>query len=1075
MRGPCPRSLAGTVVEVFPMAKRSEKTRPPDEASAATATATPLSDVPVVALGASAGGLKALEMFFRTVPSESGMAFVVAMHLSPEHDSQLARILQAFTAMPVTQVSTAVEILPDHVYVISPRQHLSLRGSRLHVSSRGRPAGSGVIDHLFQSLAEDRQERAVGIVFSGSGSDGTMGLEAIKERGGLLLAQDPAEAEFAAMPRSIIATGLVDFVLPAAAMPARLLELRDQAPRLVLPAEHKPWPEDDAQALHDVLERLRAQTGYDFTHYKRTALLRQLGRRMLVLHVDSLPTYAHRIKEDDAEVKALFRNLLVGVTRFFRDPEAYGVLKRKVLPALFPVAAAEDGEPAAVRVWVPGCATGEEAYSLAMLLVEHREAVGSHASVQILATDIDEAALAVARRGLYLESVATSVTPARLQRFFIRREGAFQVADDLRSMVVFANHDLTRDPPFARIDLLSCRNLLIYFEADMQEQVRERCAYSLRPGGYLLLGTAEGTGRASQLFTPVSKKRGLYQRTAAARSSSPLHFFTAARVLPEAQKPSSAPSGRHLGAEEDGREPAAADRTGTPARNEVGNLERSNDALILANQEMQSLNEELRSMMEEIEVAKEEMQSLNEELTTVNQELQNKIEEHRRVNSNLHVLIESTRMATLFLDPHLNVVLYTPDSTKLFNLLPIDVGRPLEHLSHRLLYADFLEDARQVLADGTAVEREIQGQNGNWYFMRVMPYQATESSDVGVVLTFADITFQKEMEHVIENRFALAFHAGPMAVCISTRNDGIFLDVNEIFEQITGYTRQEVLGRPAAVFGMHFDDMQNPASNDRQDAPVRNDTETQIRTKSGEMHHLVVSTTSIEFDGQPCYLRLFYDVTERKRLEREILDVTDREQRRIGVDLHDGLGTHLTGVAMMARGLARNVRAGHTVSADEMDEIAQLLGDGIEEARALAHGLNPFLLEVRGLTIALRELAANVEMQTGIPCSFEEQGSMMVVSSERAIHLYRIAQEAVTNATRHAQATRIRITLSRHENTCRLTIKDDGLGIDADRAPTAGMGLHIMRYRAEMIGARLDVAGTPKGGTKITCSVRVSI
>jgi PAS domain S-box-containing protein len=1037
---------------------KSKKTRAGKPAEASPPTSIPAlgTGFPVVAIGASSGGLNALEAFFRNVPPESGMAFVLAMHLSSEHESQLAQILQAFTAMPIMQVSTAVEVLPDHVYVIAPRQQLSLKGNCLQVSSSIRPVTSGVIDHLFLSLAEDRQERAIGIVLSGIGADGTLGLLAIKERGGLLLAQDPEEAEYGAMPRSSIATGLVDFVLPVAEMPARLIMLRDQAPRPVLSAEHRAWPEDDTHALRDILKRLHTQTGYDFTHYKRTALLRQIGRRVRVLHAGSLPVYARRLHEDGAEVATLFRNLLVCVTQFFRNPEAYHLLEREMLPKIFEEAAAGDGEPAAVRVWVPGCATGEEAYSLAMLLAERREAADPRVPIKLLATDIDEGALTIARRGRYLDTVVSGMPPARLQRFFDQEEGAYRVTDELRALVVFAAHDLMRDPAFARIDLISCRNVLMYFEAGIQQQVLEHFAYSLRPGGYLFLGSSEGAVRASSLFTPVSTRYGVFQQRGAVRPSALFNVVPRTRVLPETQ--------------------------GAASRSEIDDLEQSNErlydtneALILANQEMQSLNEELRSMMEAFEVAKEELQSLNEELTTVNQELQNKIEEHRRVNIDLHNLIGSTRMVTLFLDAQLNVQLYTPESTKLFNLLPIDVGRPLEHLSHRLMYADVLHDTRQVLKGGAAIEREVQARNGNWYLMRVMPYQTTAAQAVGVVLTFADITSQKKMEQVSVNRFTLAFHAGPMAASIVRRDDGRFLDVNKIFEQITGYTRKDVIGQPALAFGLRFGGEKEPPAIYRPGGPARDEVETRIRTKAGVMRDLIVSTTPIEFDGRPCYLSLFYDVTERKHLEREILQVTDREQRRIGVDLHDGLGTHLTGIAMMARGLARNLRAGRTVEPEEMDEIARLVGDGIEQARTLAQGLNPFLLEVLGLRIALRELAANLEAQTGITCSFEEDGGVLALSSERSMHLYRIAQEALTNATRHAQATQIRITLSSRDDRCRLTIHDNGSGFQETRGKdeqgnASGMGLHIMRYRADMIGARLDVASTSGGGTTITCS-----
>ena len=1033
----------------------NEVRSPAEDSNVLTASAAAV-DFPVVALGASSGGLRALETFFRNVTPGCGMAFVLAMHLSPEHKSRLAEILQAFTMLPVTQVTTAVDVVPEHVYVISPRHHLTLHGSRLRVSARSGSPTEGVIDHLFLSLANAQRERAVGIVFSGSGADGTSGMKAIKERGGLLFVQDPDEAESDAMPRSIIATGLADFVMSAAEMPARLMEVVAQAPRPVFAAEHQIVPENE-QALRNIMSRLRSKTGYDFSHYKRSALHRQLDRRMLIQHVDSLTRYALRLQEDDGEVEALFRNLLVNVTRFFRDPDAFHALGRDVLPKLFQEAASPEREsPAAVRVWVPGCATGEEAYSLAMLLAEQQYEIGFRAPIQLIATDIDEAALSAARSGMYSEAAAAGLSDERLERFFQRKNEGYQVTAAIRDMILFAAHDVTRDPPFSRIDLISCRNLLIYFEADMQERVLQRFSYSLRPAGYLFLGTSEGGDRASALFHPITKKFSLFQRKDSADSASHLRFFPVT------------PLARRLKGSSD------FDRTVVDPRPD-DESHYANDALILANQNMQSFNEELRSMMEEHEIAEEELQSLNEELTTLNQELQNKIEEHRRLNSDLHNLIQSTRMATLFLDQRLNVLLYTPESTKLFNLLSIDVGRPLEHLTHRLAYGGVLEDARQVLEEGSEIEREVQTQNGSWYIMRIMPYQTTEGQVGGVVLTFADISLQKEMEQVSEHRFNLAFHAGPVAASIISRDDGCFLDVNEIFEQITGYTREEVLRLPAHTFGLPLAAEEDPSSTNWPGDPARSEAETRIRTRSGSIRDVVVSMTPIEFNGRPCYLSLFYDVTERKRLEREILLVSDREQRRIGVDLHDGLGTHLTGIAMMARGLARNLRKGRPVAAEDVDEIARLVSDGIEQARTLAQGLNPFLLEEYGLPVALQSLATNMQTQTGITCSFEEEGDGMTLGLERSLHLFRITQEALTNAARHGQASRIRIILSRNDREYRLTIQDDGAGFEPVNGQSPGMGLHIMRYRAEMIGARLDIASTPGSGTTVTCSFRVAM
>lgn len=1029
--------------------------------------------VPVVAVGASSGGIKALEAFLRKMPAHCGLAFVVAMHLSREHESQLASILQGFTAMPVTRVDSSVAVLPNHVFVIAPGKYLALESGRLMAPSRS--PQPGVIDHLFQSLATDRQEQAVGIVLSGSGADGTLGMLAIHERGGFLLAQDPEEAEYPDMPNSIIDTGVVDVVLPAADMPARLMAMQKEARRPRIAS--KQFDKDEA-ILVDILDTLRTQTGYDFNHYKRSTLLRQIQRRMIVVDADDMPAYV-RLLDRKQEAEALLRNLLISVTRFFRDPNAYQMLEGEVIPELFQYAGLPRSDDAGgLRVWVPACATGEEVYSLAMLLVEQQEKTGGRqTSIQILATDIDDTALSAARHKQYTGAVTDGVSKERLARFFNRKGEAYEVNDALRALVVFSRHDLTCDPPFTRMDLVSCRNLLMYFNAGMQQRILKCFAYSLRAGGCLFLGAAEGIDHASRYFEPVSKQLGLYRRTQVKSPAPPLEVFPLARRgLPELVPGTG----------------AANEVAGQGALSVEGSQESisrqslSQQELVLANQEMQSLNEELRSMMEELEVAKEELQSLNEELITVNQELQNKIEEHRRVNNDLHVLIESTHMATLFLDRKLNIMLFTPECTKIYNLLPVDIGRPLDHISHRHTYAGILSDARRVLERGVEVNHEVQMQDGSWYAMRAMPYQSAEGPArgpaAGVVLTFADITPQKKMEQVSDDRFSLAFHAGPMAASIVSRERGEFLAVNNIFEKITGFSRKDVTGRSAASFGLHFGDhvpLMPDAANgsdlaeNTTDDDAPNTIVTRIRTHKGAERDVVVSTTDIDFDGSACYLNLFHDITERKRLEREILLVSDREQRRIGADLHDGLGAHLSGVSMMVRGVTRRLRGGHAADPGDMEDIAKLLGEGIEQARSLAQGLSPFLINVGGLTVALAKLASRTEEITGITCTFEGTGNEPALSTEQSMHLYRIAQEAVTNAARHGEADHIRVVLSETGRDLCLDIHDDGIGFQPGGAASvkpAGMGLSIMRYRADTIGARLDVTGSPDHGTTVTCT-----
>jgi len=440
----------------------------------------------IVGMGASAGGLAAFETFFTQMPPDSGMAFVLVQHLAPDRESLLPELLAQHTRMPVRQLTAETPVEPDHVYIIPPNATLTITAGVLHVVSPPmEPRGHRTsIDRFFHSLAEDQGEYAVCIILSGTGTDGTLGLQAVKEYGGMAMAQTPASARYDSLLRSAIATGLVDHILPVEAMPARL---REYVTHLTTRRDFGGPPDLHVEVgahLPTIYGLLRRQTGHDFSQYKENMIHRRLQRRLQALQLDAVPTYVERLRQDPTELEFLFKDLLIGVTHFFRDPEAFTALEREVIPQLF----ADKGANDQVRVGVSGCASGEEAYSLAILLREHMARLDVVPYVQVFATDIDAQALETARRGCYPAGIADHVTPERLERFFLKRDHTYQVKPELREMCLFAVHSLIKDPPFARLDLLSCRNVLIYLGPELHQKLLRLFHYALRPGGYLFLG-----------------------------------------------------------------------------------------------------------------------------------------------------------------------------------------------------------------------------------------------------------------------------------------------------------------------------------------------------------------------------------------------------------------------------------------------------------------------------------------------------------------------------------------------------------------------------------------------------------
>jgi two-component system CheB/CheR fusion protein len=508
---------------------------PEEKSEAAASPETRAGGFPIVGIGASAGGLAAFEAFFSTMPADSdpGMAFVLVQHLARDHKSILADLVSRYTRMEVFEVEDGMEVRPNCAYIIPPNRDMFLSDGKLHLQEPTLARGVRLpIDFFFRSLAQELRERAICVVLSGTGSDGALGARAVKGEGGMVMVQTPESTEYDGMPRSAIAIGTVDFVLLPEEMPAQLMAYANRSFRAGETPEVRVVKKADD--LGKVFQMLQSQTGHDFSLYKRNTVMRRVERRMAVHQIDRIEDYVRYLQLTRGEVDALFRDLLIGVTHFFRDPEIFAEVEKTVVPKLF----AGKGPGSVIRVWVPGCSTGEEAYSLAILLFEYLEEQGQSYRIQVFATDIDREAIDHARAGIYPASIVADVSAERLARYFTQtspEDNTYRISKAVREMVVFSEHDLIKDPPFSRLDLISCRNLLIYMSPELQQRLMPLFHYALGPDGILVLGSSESLGEAAGLFTVLDRAAKIFQRKAGGLSAQRVSLTRVSRLQPSGE------------------------------------------------------------------------------------------------------------------------------------------------------------------------------------------------------------------------------------------------------------------------------------------------------------------------------------------------------------------------------------------------------------------------------------------------------------------------------------------------------------------------------------------------------------
>jgi two-component system CheB/CheR fusion protein len=1132
----------------------------------------------------------------------------------------MADILQGDTKMHVSQVTRKVDVEPDHVYVIPPNHHILMADHKLDVKEYGEPRGlRSPVDHFFRSLAKVGHN-IVGIILSGTGSDGAVGIKAIKEEGGLLMVQSPEEAEYDGMPRAAIDTGIIDVILPVNELADTLMNYAKHPG--TLPQDPDQLTHQQQEMLQRILAHVNARTGHDFRQYKRTTVLRRIQRRMQLSGYKTLEEYQSYMRQNSNEATAMFNDILIGVTNFFRDAGSWDALANTVIPALF----ADKHEGDSVRVWTIGCSTGEEAYTLGMLLLEHCETLDERIQIQIFASDLDDRALSQARDGIYPAAIEADVSAARLERFFTAQNGHYQVKRELRDLVLFTKHSVLRDPPFSKLDLISCRNLLIYLQREVQESILDTFHYALIPDGYLFLGGSESADSVKELFSVVDKSHRIYKAKPWAGKSLhvpalPVNGFPARsddaivplrgnqkrsvtglsviqdhlKALEESGPPSiwvdedymilniSESAGRYLvypggpvtnhllhlvrpelqtelrsalfQAFENGRsmvstplnvyfdggmervviavrpdqrnteinqehgrralvifmqDESAADLEGSQTAGDgsirqsddiVQQLERevhhlssrlqasleefnsSNEEMKAANEELQSINEEYRSTTEELETSKEELQSVNEELQTVNNELRNNVEEISRAHSDLENLMYATQIATLFLDRDLKIKRYSPGMETLFNIKPTDRGRPISDFTHKLGYQNLVEDARTILNDTAAMERESTGPDGRSMLIRLLPYRTVDKRIDGVVISFVDITDVKNAEHARQNyeSFYKLFHASPVPTLLIRQEDSCIMNANAALLDYLALKHDRVIGHDAGEFNLALDRETNELS---LDDSVRN-FERELLLPSGETRSILVSTQPIYIQETDAALITFFDITERVRAEQEIHRlnierkmVEHQERQRIAQLLHDDLQQRLFAIKMYLNNMDEESRRENPLSEDrDLVKPVEWLSDAITLTRQLSTDLSPLDSHREGLAFGLLALSSQMKERYGLDAEVIAADFQPKFDEKLQVTLFQAVGELLFNVVKHSGSSEARVTMEQvDQDWAHIIVSDEGKGFDfaaIQEQKKRGRGLRSIQQELKVLGCRLEVDSKENAGTRMIIHIPI--
>lgn len=1161
----------------------------------------------IVGIGASAGGLEPLEKFFAEVPKQSGLAYVVIQHLSPDFRSMMDELLSRRTTLPVTVVEDGTEVEPDHIYLIPPKKEMIISSSRLLLRDKSSEHELALpIDVFLRSLARDCGGRAVAVILSGGGSDGSRGIRDVHEAGGLVVCQDET-CMFDGMPRSARETGIVDYVIPPNEMPGVIVEHVRRLER----GEPSLLEEAAPKGVHAIFRLLLSAYGIDFSHYKPTTILRRIERRQDLGDGAELEAYIERLRGNPEELDALYRDLLIGVTRFFRDGEAFAILEREVIPQIL-----ESGAKDEIRVWVPGCATGEEAYSIAMLFHEQMTKANDKRRLKVFATDIHHGSLEFASRGLYDVASCEHVAPERLERYFERQGSMLSVSNELRQLIVFARQNVIKDAPFTRVDLVSCRNMLIYLQPIAQNRALALFQFALRSDGFLFLGPSENPGslsedfdvvnqhwrihrksrehkvlegrvsitgkppriaaRATRTTTAISQTIGLFEALLEESMPSSLvvnerrevvHAFKGAGkwisirdgrasldvlelVPPDLKvalagalrrclqdkvnltydgvrlklgeatelyklsvKPifAKAMSGPHVLVSLEPSGVAASEEATHLTMGDVSheqvealetelrftkeNLQTTIEELETSNEELQATNEELLAANEELQSTNEELQSVNEELYTVNAEYQKKIAQLTELTNDIDNLLLSMDVGSIFLDAELRIRKFTPKIARLFNLLPQDLGRRLSGFTNTLDYPDVVKDTETVLGTQTLIEKELCDEQGNWYFLRILPYRAVGETQ-GVVLTFIDINGLKEAEGALFRErylFDSLMESVPDTIYFKD-GKGKFVRVNAVTAERLGLKRPSL-----AVGGRASDFLSSDLAWPLEQADIAvlgGETQPyhleQQRIVSGEQRWFMTTRQPLlnkggEIVGMYAVAR---DVTAQKNAEDECrLAVTRRDQflAMLSHELRNPLGAIVTATRLLSNNVQDGQRREVEILQRQTRQMSRLVDDLLEVTR-ITHDkieLNKRIVDVRLVTEeGLAALSSNSEnLRVSIESNLSQTPVLIHADPAR---LQQIIVNLVVNAVKYNHDEgHVMVIVRREDAEAVIVVQDDGIGIEPKALESIfelfvqgtstlartegglGVGLALVRALVRMHGGSVHAAseGPGRGST----------
>lgn len=1042
-------------------------------------------DFLVVGLGASAGGLEALETFFEAMPEDPGMAFVVIIHLSPDHKSSMAELLQEHTSLEVSQITKRVRIEPNHIYIIPPGRLLSVENHDLVLSdSEKSDKKLTTIDLFFRSLGKAQGTCSASVILSGTGSDGTIGIKTIKEQGGIVLIQDPEEAGYDGMPRSALQTGLADSVLPVSEIPAKLIDYKESLEQIKI-AEGEELPESDAKILSKIFDKINFKMGHDFTQYKRSSVLRRLERRMRIVHINTLSNYLDYLSSHPSEIKELFKDLLISVTNFFRDQEAFDKLERSVIPKLFEGKSSEDS----VRVWVPGCATGEEVYSLAILLHEHARTLDNPPSIQIFATDIDQEALDIARQGKYPESIAADVKSERLERYFAKEGIEYYAKQNITSIVLFAVHDLLKDPPFSKLDLISCRNLLIYLNRDLQSEVYNLFHYALKPEKWLFLGMSDSILEATDLFNSVDSKYQIYQHNTVSKSRNQLPSYPLSKKSYDLTGP-------------------RAGKKDSRKQVDIKNLHRellfnqfeSGSVIINKNNEVLHSTSEIDRFLKYTggEPSQKILDMVVPELRKVLSRLLFQIKQNKETLSSKKVrlnidgtsgyykvvvrkVMESNMpeglMHVIFMeDP--DSVSDHPDSYEQAELATAEESDVIEALEEELEYTK--EQLHITIEEYETSNEELQASNEELQSMNEELRSTTEQLEtskeelqsVNEELKSVNVELERKIEKLNEANSNLKnlMEATDIATLFIDGDNCVQFFTSaatDLFNLIPSDT-----GRPFehVTHKVDYESIQEDIEQ------VKDSLETMkkvVADQNGRQYIMRLRpyrTVNDKIDG---VVLTFVDITQLKKVEKELKQEVQRstdlqkeilsnslaERWELGAYLHDNLAQILASIKIKVNEVKNEMSdTSRSDAASTLTEINDLIDREIDSIRDLSHDIIPIDVEEEGVSHAFSLLIRRSQEIHQVNCTLETDGVLdKITNRELSTNLYHITQEAIKNAAIHGEADRILVVAKEEEGQLHLYIKDDGSGFPAEETNIQGMGLRIIDHRIDLLGGSFAI------------------